>query len=292
MNIPEVTPIAVAGIVFLAVFGVLIAYMGVNEDLPNFTLMGTSLFILSVSGSVSLLIDRFASRAMPKSRIARIEDGVAMRPHRVSTVRLALNALGASSSVTFLASFVPIVRVFPGSLFTMVIDVPIFVGLLLFVFFMLRRRYSVGPIFFGFHGFAWSVYGWSFSVGWNDLLWINSFGDWRQSPHYVTIATYPGAIVARPKVPRFVYHRRVPWENVAPGMQALDIQCGPQFLDVPPMYVENLIRFFIEHPEDRVRLSQQAGLALGQSVVMDVAQGDATHKLTASREEDMWGGVL
>ena len=156
MNNPEVTPIAVAGIVFLAVFGVLIAYMGVNEDLPNFTLMGTSLFILSVSGSVSLLIDRFASRAMPKSRIARIEDGVAMRPHRVSTVRLALNALGASSSVTFLASFVPIVRVFPGSLFTMVIDVAILLvffssyflccgGAILWVQYFLVFMVSPGP---------------------------------------------------------------------------------------------------------------------------------------------------
>ena len=128
--------------------------MGVNEDLPNFTLMGTiHCSSLSVSGSVSLLIDRFASRAMPKSRIARIEDGVAMRPHRVSTVRLALNALGASSSVTFLASFVPIVRVFPGSLFTMVIDVPIFVGLLLFVFFYAAEALFCGSNIFWFSWF-------------------------------------------------------------------------------------------------------------------------------------------
>lgn len=131
----------------------------------------------------------------------------------------------------------------------------------------------MGPFFIDVQGFAWSAYGWNFSANWNDVTQICSIGEWRDRLQYVTIVARPGAIIARPRVPRFVYHRRVPWKKWAPGLQALDIQCGPQFLDVPPPYLENLLKFFIERPEDRVRLSRREGLELGLFVFEGVVGG-------------------
>lgn len=141
-------------------------------------------------------------------------------------------------------------------------------------------------------GFTWSAYGWRFSANWNDIVQLNSLGEWQRGPQHVTIVSRPGAIIARPRVPRFVYHRRVPWKKWALGLQALDIQCGPQFLDVPPPYLENLLKFFIERPEDRVRLSRREGLELVQNFFAAGIQENGTHDPAAPREEDMWGGVL
>ena len=289
---PEITPVGIVGITVLAVFGILIADMGIVDDIPNFALMGAAMFVMAASGIVSLAIDHFAPRTMPCSRIVKVEGGVTIGPHRVSAVRLASGAVGAFSTITFLVSFIPIMWFFPGVLITAAIDVPIFVGLLFFVFFMLKGRYAVEPILLDTGGFTWSAYGWRFSANWNDIVQLNSLGEWQRGPQHVTIVARPGAIIARPRVPRFVYHRRVPWKKWAPGLQALDIQCGPQFLDVPPPYLENLLKFFIERPEDRVRLSRREGLELVQNFFAAGIQENGTHDPAAPREEDMWGGVL
>ena len=266
--------------------------MGIVDDIPNFALMGVAIFVMAASGIVSLAIDHFAPRTMPCSRIVKVEGGVTIGPHRVSAVRLASGAVGAFFTITFLVSFIPIMWFFPGVLITAAIDVPIFVSLLFFVFFMLKGRYAVEPILLDTGGFTWSACGWRFSANWNDIVQLNSLGEWQRGPQHVTIVARPGAIIARPRVPRFVYHRRVPWKKWAPGLQALDIQCGPQFLDVPPPYLENLLKFFIERPEDRVRLSRREGLELVQNFFAAGIQENGTHDPAAPREEDMWGGVL
>ena len=93
-------------------------------------------------------------------------------------------------------------------------------------FFVLRRRHTVGPIFFDAGGFGWSIYGRRFSAKRNDIVLLSSSGEWQQCPQRVTVVARPGAVAARPRAPRFVYRRRAPWKNWAPGLQALDIQCG------------------------------------------------------------------
>lgn len=261
---PRITPLHVVGVILLATFGLLLADAGIRIDLPNFTLMGVAMFVLLISGLASLAIDYCAPRLQVCPRISVTDGGVIIQPHRVGPFRLATGALGLCASVMILLSIVPIMRFFPGILVTIAVDGPIAIGLLFFLFFMLRRKYDVGPFFIDAQGFAWSAYGWNFSANWNDVTQICSIGEWRDRLQYVTIVARPGAIIARPRVPRFVHHRRVPWKKWAPGLQALDIQCGPQFLDVPPPYLENLLKFFIEHPEDRVRISRREGLELVQ----------------------------
>lgn len=93
-------------------------------------------------------------------------------------------------------------------------------------FFVLRRRHTVGPIFFDAGGFGWSIYGRRFSAKRNDIVLLSSSGEWQQCPQRVTVVARPGAVAARPRAPRFVYRRRAPWKDWAPGLQALDIQCG------------------------------------------------------------------
>lgn len=68
----------------------------------------------------------------------------------------------------------------------------------------------MGPFFVDAQGLAWSAYGWNFSANWSGVTQICSIGEWRDRLQYVTTVARPGAIIARPRVPRFVYHRRVP----------------------------------------------------------------------------------